>query len=148
MPTAPEWAHWTIAASQSEQDETEIRVGGQYDNTINRFGVGTDHGATGDWTNLDEDPGDPVPVGSWVCVEWLHDGQNDVTDLWWNGVPRPSLHTTATDHGGSSVEEYRMPAIDSMFIGFWLYQAGTTPAEFNVWIDEVAIDAERIGCNN
>jgi hypothetical protein len=146
MPTAPEWAHWTIAASTTDADESEIRVGGQYDNTINRFGVGTDHGPTGDWTNLDEDPGDPVPVGEWVCVEWLHDGQNDVTDLWWNGVARPSLHTTATDHGGTG--EYRMPDIDSMFIGYWLYQPDTVPAEFNVWIDEVAIDADRIGCNN
>jgi hypothetical protein len=147
MPTAPEWAHWTIAGSKTDADETEIRVGGQYDNMINRFGVGTDHGPTGDWTNLDEDPGDPVPVGEWVCVEWLHDGQNDVTDLWWNGVPRPSLHTTAASHGGAT-GEYRMPDIDSMFIGFWLYQPETMPEAFDVWIDEVAIDGERIGCNN
>jgi hypothetical protein len=147
MPTAPEWAHWSIAASATDADESEIRVGGQYDNTINRFGVGTDHGPTGDWTILDEDPGDPVPVGTWVCVEWLHDGQNDVTDLWWNGVPRPSLHTTATAHGGMT-GEYVMPDIDSMFVGFWLYQPETVPDHFDVWIDEVAIDAERIGCNN
>jgi hypothetical protein len=146
MPTAPEWAHWSIAYSQSDSEDTEIRVGGQYDNTINRFGVGTDHGPTGDWTILDEDPGDPVPVRTWVCVEWLHDGQANVTDLWWDGVPRPSLHTTATDHGGSSSEEYLIPPIDSLVIGWWLYQAGTTPDHFDVWIDEVAIDDERIGC--
>jgi len=146
MPTAPEWAHWTIAASETDADDTEIRVGGQYDNTINRFGVGTDHGPTGDWTNLDEDPGDPVPVRTWVCVEWLHDGAADVTDFWWDGVARPSLHTTATDHGGSSSAEYLMPDIDSMFVGWWLYQAGTVPDHFDVWIDEVAIDDERIGC--
>jgi hypothetical protein len=147
MPTAPEWAHWTIAASTTEASEVEIRVGGQYDNTINRFGVGTDHGPTGDWTMLDEDPGDAVPVRQWVCVEWLHDGQNDVTDFWWNGVARPSLHTTAAAHGGDT-GQYTMPDIDSMFVGFWLYQPMTMPEAFDVWIDEVAIDAERIGCNN
>jgi hypothetical protein len=148
MPTAPEWAHWTIAASGSDSDETEVRVGGQYDNTINRFGVGTDRGPTGDWTILDEDPGDPVPVRSWVCVEWLHDGQNDVTDLWWDGVLRPSLHTTATENGSSTTAEYLIPELDTMFVGFWLYQPETVPAAFDVWIDELAIDSERIGCNN
>jgi hypothetical protein len=148
MPTAPEWAHWTIAASGSNSDETEVRVGGQYDNTINRFGVGTDRGPTGDWTILDEDPGDPVPVRTWVCVEWLHDAENDVTDLWWNGVLRPSLHTTATENGSSTTAEYLIPEIDTMFVGFWLYQTGTVPEEFDVWIDELAIDSERIGCNN
>ncbi len=131
MPTAPTWAHWSIAASDSDSEETEIRVGGQYDNTKNRFGVGTDHGPTGDWTNLDQDPGDPVPVRTWVCVEWLHDGETDQTDLWWDGVARPSLHTTATDHGGSS-SDYTMPPIDSAWIGWWLYQAGTTPDHFDV----------------
>lgn len=146
MPTAPEWAHWTIAGSETDADDSEIRVGGQYDNTINRFGVGSDHGPTGNWITLDEDPGEPVPVRTWLCVEWLHDGTADVTDFWWDGLPRPSLHTTATDHGGESGTEYRMPDIDSMFVGWWLYQADTAPDHFDVWIDEVAIDDERIGC--
>jgi hypothetical protein len=147
MPTAPEWALWAIAASRTDEDESESRIGGQYDNTINRFGISTNYGPTGDWTRLDEDPGDPVPLRTWVCVEWLHDGQNDVTDLWWDGVPRPSLHTTATDHGGAS-GEYRLANTDSMFIGFWVFQAMTVPDHFDVWIDEVATDTERIGCNN
>jgi hypothetical protein len=147
VPTAPDWALWAFAASRTEADESEIRVGGQYDTSINRFGISTNYGPTGDWSRLDEDPGDPVPVRTWVCVEWLHDGQNDVTDLWWNGVPRPSLHTTATEHGGMS-GEYRLPDIDSMFIGFWVFHAMPEPDHYDAWIDEVAIDSERIGCNN
>jgi hypothetical protein len=39
-----------------------------------------------------------------------------------------------------------MPDFDSMFVGWWLYQTGTVPDHFDVWIDEVAIDDERIGC--
>jgi hypothetical protein len=147
MPTAPMWAHWTIAAAVGSGNEAEIRVGGQWDGMENRFGVGTDHGPTGDWTNLDEDPGDPVPVDTWVCVEWLHKGDTNETRFYWDGVEHPSLHTTATEHGGTQSEDYLMPEFESVFVGWWLYQAGTTPPEFDVWIDEVALDGERIGCS-
>jgi hypothetical protein len=131
MPTAPMWAHWSIAAAVGSGTEAEIRVGGQYDGEINRFGVGTDHGVTGDW----------------VCVEWLHKGDTNETRFYWDGVELPSLHTTATDHGGPQGEDYVLPEFESVFVGWWLYQPGTTPPEFDVWIDEVAMDAERIGCS-
>jgi hypothetical protein len=147
MPTAPMWAHWTIAAAVGTGNDAEIRVGGQWDGMENRFGVGTDHGPTGDWTSLDEDPGDPVPVDTWICVEWLHKGDTDETRFFWDGVEHPSLHTTATEHGGTQSEDYLLPEFESVFVGWWLYQAGTTPPEFDVWIDEVALDGERIGCS-
>jgi hypothetical protein len=147
MPTAPEWAHWSIAAAVGSGTDAEIRVGGQYDNTENRFGVGTDHGPTGDWTILDEDSGDPVPVDTWICVEWLHKGDTNETKFFWDGVELPSLRTSATDHGGPSTEQYELPEFESVYVGWWLYQAGTTPGEFDVWIDEVALDGARIGCS-
>ena len=147
MPTAPMWAHWTIAAAVGSGNDSEIRVGGQWDGMENRFGVGSDHGPTGDWTTLDEDPGNPVPVDIWICVEWLHKGDTDETRFFWDGVEHPSLHTTATEHGGTQSEDYLLPEFESVFVGWWLYQAGTTPPEFDVWIDEVALDGERIGCS-
>jgi hypothetical protein len=147
MPTAPMWAHWTIVGAVGSGTEAEVRLGGQYDGDSNRFGVGTDHGETGDWTSLDEDPGDPVPVDSWVCIEWLHKGDTDETRFFWDGVEHPSLHTTATEHGGPQGEDYVLPEFESVFVGWWLYQAGTTPPAFDVWIDEVALDGERIGCS-
>jgi hypothetical protein len=147
MPTAPMWAHWSIAAAVGSGNDAEIRVGGQYDGTKNRFGVGTDHGPTGDWTMLDEDPGDPVPVDTWICIEWLHKGDTNETRFFWDGVEHSSLRTTATTHGGSDGEEYELPEFESVYVGWWLYQEGTTPPEFDVWIDEVALDSERIGCS-
>ena len=147
MPTAPMWAHWSIVGAEGSGNETEVRLGGQYDGQKNRFGVGTDRGPTGDWTNLDEDPGDAVPVDSWICVEWLHKGDTDETRFFWDGVEHPSLHTTATDHGGSQSQQFLLPEFESVWVGWWLYQAGTTPPAFDVWIDEVAFDGERIGCS-
>jgi hypothetical protein len=153
MPTAPAWAHWTVAGAQDAtvtDNAPEIRIGGQYhpDEDMNLFGVGTDRGPTGDWTNLDDDNGpEEVPVDSWVCLEWMFDGQNNQTKFWWDGVEHPSLATSETVHGGSD-DPFILPDFGSSWFGWWLYQAGTTPPEFDVWIDEIAIDYARIGCEN
>lgn len=38
-----------------------------------------------------------------------------------------------------------MPQFESMWVGWWLYQGNPNPAQYDVWIDEVAIDGTRIG---
>jgi hypothetical protein len=144
LPTAPRWAHWTIAAATGTGTEAEIRVGGQFDGETNRFGVGTDHGETGDWTLLSEEE-DKVPEKTWICVEWLHDASKNETRFWSNGVEHPSLHTTATQHGADE-GSYELPEFTEVFVGWWHYQKESTPTRFDVWIDEVAFDGERIGC--
>ena len=149
MPTEPDWAHWSISGAQADDDEFEVRVGGQFDPNQNEnlFGVGTDHGPTGDWTNLDDDAGPKaVPTKSWVCLEWLHQGETNETKFWWDGVEHPSLRTSETVHGGTT-DPYVLPRFDQMWVGWWLYQSGTNPDHFDVWIDEVAVDYARIGCD-
>jgi len=154
LPTAPDWAHWTISGAQAGTDSSapEIRIGGQWNtnDSIELFGVGTDRGVTGDWTNLDADPnGKPkaVPAKTWACIEWKFDGTANETQFWWDGVEHPSLATSSTNHGGSS-DPFILPQFSAMWVGWWLYQAGTTPPSFDVWIDEVAVDYQRIGCNH
>ncbi len=151
LPVSPDWSHWTLVGAVGSGEPGEIRVGGQLNRFagINLFGIGSDGGPTGDWTNLDDDPaGAPleVVVQDWVCIEWMHDGANDATSFWWDAVEHPSLATTATSHGGEQAAEYRMPEFESVWIGWWLYQGGPTPDHYDVWIDEVAIDATRVGC--
>jgi hypothetical protein len=143
------WAHWTIAEAAGEGDGSLIRVGGQYRTDLrqNRWGIGSDGGPTGDWTTHDADPdGVPVepPTNTWTCVEWLHDGGMDVSQFFVDGVEHPSLATTSSEHGGAAVP-YDLPSFRSVWFGWWQYQADTEP--FDVWIDEVAVDDERIGCN-
>ncbi|HEY3494601.1 MAG TPA: hypothetical protein VGK73_07940 [Polyangiaceae bacterium] len=148
LPTEPEWAHWTVSAGSEngEINEFEARTGGQWDGTSNRFGVGSDHGDTGDWTTLTEDDPMAVPEREWVCLEWMNDGGADEVRVWVNDEEHPSLHTTATDHGGSSTEDYILPDFGWVWFGWWHYQADTNPPEFDVWIDEIVVDDERIGC--
>jgi hypothetical protein len=154
LPTAPQWAHWTIVgANGSDNSAGEVRLGGQHDGKIERFGVGTDHGPSGDWTNLDDDPkgaAEAVPLEEWLCIEWLHDWANHETKFYLNGEEHPSLATTANvKHGGNSGVQFELPEVAKVWVGFWNYDQGksVTPKEFDLWIDEVALDAERIGCD-
>jgi hypothetical protein len=144
------YAHWTFTAASGSGAQGEIRLSAQLQGGHNIFGVGTDtgteDGGSGDWTKSDNDPtGHPVPVptGQWICIEWMHAGNINETRFYWNGAEHPSLHTTATSNGGNG-NPYILPQFQNVWVGWQEYQ----PAEedFEMWIDEVAIDTARIGC--
>lgn len=148
LPVTPDYAHFTLIEATGTGDSSRVRVGGQY----RKFGVGSDGGPTGDWTNIDRDPTQDsareVPEKEWVCIEWLYDGSKDETRFFWDGVEHPSLATYPdVPHGGNSGAQYLLPEFNEVWVGWWMYQAGPTPDHFDVWIDEVAIDDERIGCS-
>jgi hypothetical protein len=144
------YAHWTMLAGSGTGQPGEIRVSGQLQNGRNLFGVGTDTGSydagSGDWTNSDNDPkGSPmaVPLGEWLCIEWMHKGDTSETQFWWDATLHPSLSTTASMHGGNS-NPYLLPQFNQVWVGWQEYQASTEL--FELWIDEIAIDSQRIGC--
>jgi hypothetical protein len=151
LPTEPmSYAHWTFAAATGTGVAGEIRLSGQLQRKANRFGVGTDNrkeDGTGDWTSSDRDP-DPasnaVPEKQWLCIEWMHDGGSNQTRFWWDGVEHPSLATTPTRHGGKKNVPFLLPRFDALWFGWQEYQPSTQ--RFELWIDEVAIDTQRIGC--
>ncbi|MEO8900374.1 MAG: hypothetical protein ABI488_02075 [Polyangiaceae bacterium] len=154
LPTATgmSYSHWTMIAASGTQVGGEIRVSGQLQDGVNLWGVGTDSTAsgtgTGDWTNADADPnGSPlaVPTGQWLCIEWLHKGDTNETRFWWDGVEHPSLYTKpSTPHGGNEGVQYILPQFQQVWLGWQEYQASTT--KFELWLDEIAIDKDRIGC--
>lgn len=151
LPGAPlNYSHWTIMAASGTGVSGEIRVSGQLQSGVNRFGVGTDNrvdtNGTGDWTTSDNDPpgkASAVPTGQWACIEWLHKGDTNETRFYWDGLEHPSLHTTPTVHGGNT-NPFILPQFKSVWVGWQEYQTTTLP--FELWVDEVAIDKERIGC--
>jgi hypothetical protein len=143
------YAHWTMLAASGTGVPGEIRVSGQLQNGKNLFGVGTDNrtdGGTGDWTTSDNDPKGaptPVPTGQWLCIEWLHKGDTSESQFWWDGASHPSLTTSASKNGGNGAP-YLLPEFTSLWIGWQEYQA--TSETFELWIDEIAVDRQRIGC--
>jgi hypothetical protein len=148
------YAHWTFVATWGTGVTGEIRLSGQMQNGANLFGVGTDSltdpAGTGDWTNPDQDPGPngtptPVPLGQWLCIEWMHDGAHNQTRFWWDAVEHPSLATTpTTPHQGNAGVPFTLPQFTSLWLGWQEYQATSEP--FEMWLDEIAIDGARIGC--
>lgn len=148
LPVTPDYAHFTLVEAAGTGDSSRVREGGQY----RKFGVGTDGGPTGDWTNIDADPSKDaakeIPEKQWICVEWLYKGDTNETRFFWDGVEHPSLHTfPKVKHGANSNVDYLLPNFDSVWVGWWMYQANPTPDHFDVWIDEIAIDKDRIGCS-
>jgi hypothetical protein len=149
-----DYAHWTFIAASGTGVTGEVRVGGQMQNGVNLFGVGTDSltdpNGSGDWTNADRDPGpngtpSPVPTGQWLCIEWMHDGAHNQTRLWWDAVEHPSLGTVpTTPHQGNATVPFTLPTFTNVWLGWYEYQPTTEP--FELWLDEIAIDGARIGC--
>ena len=84
-----------------------------------------------------------VPTGEWVCIEWMHKGDTNETRFWWDATEHPSLYTSASQHGGNT-NAYDLPQFDNVWVGWQEYQTSTE--SFEMWVDEIAIDKERIGC--
>jgi hypothetical protein len=142
------YTHWTMVQATGTGLTSQIRLGGQTD----LWGVGSFAGPTGDWTRNDNDPaGKPrhVPLGEWMCIEWMHDGANNETRFFWDGVDHESLHTTPTKHsygnGGTATAPYNMPMFNKVQLGWAEYQI-VNGGLFELWIDEIALDSQRIGC--
>ncbi|WP_433795662.1 hypothetical protein [Actinoplanes sp. CA-252034] len=146
FPTAPDWAHFTLVEATGTGSTEVVRpVGGQYAPTVPGvfWGVGADGGPTGDWTNWRESA--PVREDTWQCFEWVLDRSGNRVAVWIDGVANPELTASTTDHGGNAVP-FVLPAVSTVKIGWQLYQGGTTPGTFDLWIDDVALSTSRLGC--
>lgn len=146
FPTAPDWAHFTLVEATGTGSTEVVRpIGGQYAPTVPGvfWGVGADGGPTGDWTDWRESA--PVVEDTWQCFEWVLDRTGNRVAVWIDGVARPELTASTTEHGGNDVP-FVLPAVDTVKVGWQLYQAGTTPDAFDLWIDDVALSGRRLGC--
>jgi hypothetical protein len=137
--------HWANAIGATADDSQEIRYGG-------RTGILEINIKSND-NEILADPlisycattpcpaSDPrIPVGAWTCVEYYF-GVNSMA-MWLNGteiVEFAVSPTTMWAHGGTLTS----PAYAKLGFGYAAYGAAAT----NVWYDDVAVDANRIGCN-
>ena len=123
--------HFSLAEGAGTGNGALIRFGGQF----KEFGVGTDGGSSGDWTDHDTVT---VPSKKWLCVEFQFEGSDNMFHVWSDGVARPALDTGANKHNN-----FVIPQLTSLWFGWWMYNA-TEPQE--LWIDEIAVDSKPIGC--
>jgi hypothetical protein len=82
-----------------------------------------------------------IPLKTWHCVEWYFDAPKNEARMWWNGQERPKLHWQDNRAG---VPQYSFPTWSQLNIGWEYYQMA---GAYDVWIDEIAVDPQRIGCD-
>ncbi len=81
-----------------------------------------------------------MPLDRWACVEWQFKGDTNELHFWVDGV---ELADTAVL--GSRVPAWIAPAWTRVNLGLQLYRPDIV-SDFDLWLDEVAIDTARIGC--
>lgn len=85
------------------------------------------------------------PVGGWMCLEFMIDQAQGLISTWVDGNQVAGLVADATptpDVDSAWGTAYR-PKLTSFNIGWQNYGAGA----MNLWFDDVALSATRIGCN-
>lgn len=145
-PGAPQFVHWDAVSGTGPY--------GGHGNEVRLASTGTGVGSgLGNWSWIynvqpygngagnefgTEGPrsGKPV-VDAWMCLEWFFDADAQEARFWMDGRELDYLHIDE--------ERSEIPVFEQMFVGFAKYQ---DTAAFEVWVDEVVFDAERIGCNH
>jgi hypothetical protein len=145
FPTAPDWAHWTIAEASGSDSPTLVRpLGGQYAPTDkgNFWGVGSDLGDTGDWTAWKTSA--PATAARWQCVEFHLDATDNRVTVYLDGVEQSDLTVSTKQHGGTA-DDFVFPTFDKLKLGWQLYQADPTPSSYDVRMDDIALSTRRVG---
>ncbi|HEV3190117.1 MAG TPA: hypothetical protein VGY54_06445 [Polyangiaceae bacterium] len=90
----------------------------------------------------------PIPVQKWVCVEWKFDGVANEMHYWLDGQSPPGVDVIKT--GGVCVTPpppggiWQAPVFSNLSLGW--QQPNPSTAAIEMWVDEVAVDTQRIGC--
>lgn len=144
--------HWTVAeASERAQGGARVlrSVGGLQRGAGNNqllFNVET-HDGTPTHEAARTDRESRVATRRWHCLEWFLNKEKNEFRFWWDGQERPGLTWPAPDSNDPKYTspQYFFPEMKSFSIGLAEYQQTITPWE--VWIDEVVLHGERIGCD-
>jgi len=144
-PTTTAFVHWDLITGAGPYMGSNRRV---------RWGVtGTGIGTTdNNWAwiyNIEQgDTGVEArkvhpTLNAWMCVEWQWDAANQRIRFYFNDTEVTPLHVDTTLPNGTALQ---LPTFSSMSFGLAKYQ--NTTADLVFWIDEIALDTQRIGCAN
>jgi hypothetical protein len=141
--------HWTLIAGSGTlagaSSPTLVRYGGQFTHLMANY-YGQDqaiHAAdnvNGAWINETK-----MPANRWACFEWSFDPIADQMHLFVDGAEITKL-AISTATVPSSQPPWTIPPIDQVALGWEIYQTDSSQAGYDLWIDEVAIGAQRVGC--
>jgi hypothetical protein len=140
--------HWTMieASNTADDSDHQVRLGGHIEGDGTdwlRFNYETHAPVAQHETGL-SDPSSVLKTGQWYCIEAFFDMDGQEARFWLDGVERPKLHWKDNMKGTAL---WQFPStIASLTFGWVEYQPPLTPWE--VWIDDIAVDAKPIGCQD
>jgi hypothetical protein len=135
--------HWTFLEGSDNDAATGgwvIRLGGHHRSngaSYVRFNINT-HTGEGEDGLFDMVHG--FQAKQWYCIEFYFNTPSSEARFWINGAENPMLHWMKNKAGA-----YTFPTLKSLRFGWAEYQGTGTPYES--YIDEIAIDPNRIGCD-
>lgn len=143
--------HWTFASASgpypfaSGTKSPDVRAGG----AINRVLLLNEDGMDKPEIGIDDTPPAvhaELPEKQWLCFELFWNAPASEMRVFWDGIEHPKLHLTATNNGGHG--PWPLPPFNQLLLGWTHYQQyDKVGANFDVWMDEVAVDTQRIGCS-
>jgi len=152
LPSAPNFAHWVVVEATGSGSSERVRpLGGQFIDIQDRgirtnfWGAGADGGPTGDWTHWDNGAPVEARAAAYQCIEWRMNGADSAIDVWIDEAFQPSL-SVSRDNNPRNIT-FVFPTFNNMTIGWGVFQGGTTPATFDVHIDDIVLSTQRAGCN-
>jgi hypothetical protein len=87
------------------------------------------------------------PEKSWACAEWQFDGPSNEMHYWIEGKAQTSVDVVKVGGGCTGTQPaggvWQSPTFNKLMLG-WYAQPFPTPIE--VWIDDIVIGTERVGC--
>ncbi|HVR62814.1 MAG TPA: hypothetical protein VMU50_13005 [Polyangia bacterium] len=140
--------HWTLF-TLDELDDFQagklLRFGGHVEasNTIWPSFNFQAHGNPGE-TRI-SDPMYTFDLKKWYCIEAYFSLPDQEARFWINGVEDPLLHWCKTCAMPTATPGYTFPQSISYMDFGWAISHGLT-TDWEVWVDEIAIDTKKIGC--
>lgn len=153
--------HWTLLQAgglvEGQSYHALYRYGGQLPVTENDAFVGSQwmanyetpdsYAGTGPSSDCwQHASGSVIPVGRWSCIEWHFDGPNNALSLWLDGQALSDLSVAGIGQGCVNQPagyEWTAPRFDHLDVGWESYQ---TDDARSLWLDDVALGTERLGC--
>jgi hypothetical protein len=143
--------HWTLFAASGvlpgQTQTTVARYGGQFTHLMaNYFGqdqyAHAGDAANGGWINETK-----MPANRWACFEWHFKGSGNEMHLWLDEqeVTKIAIFNISTQCCPN--QPWTLPPFEKMDIGWETYQADSTQSGYDLWVDEVMLDTQRIGCS-
>jgi hypothetical protein len=126
----------TIGAAEFRVVDTVKNQGGA--NATHQFLYNVQPENSGEFA--EQGPYDWTFDGQWHCVEWHVDSANQSYAFYFEGTEKIEFMRGAGNYDGSQLPT----SFDEVRVGWNNYQ--DAPPGFTAWIDDVALDDERVGC--